>query len=73
MVGCQIPTKAALSLPSPAGEGKKYNAGLVVEIRSRKGHSLVTAIGKKDWTRGKMNFVSHQSNQSRVMRDKTKS
>lgn len=66
---CQVPTKAALSLPSSAGEGRKYNKRLVVEIRSRRGHSAITVMGKTDPAGGKNCFISHQSNQSRAMRE----
>ena len=74
VAGRQVPTKAALSLPSSAGQGRENEMkGSWVEIRT--GRSLSNYhyqqnrldVGKK------INLIYYQSNQSRIMRNKTKS
>jgi len=49
--GLQVPTKAALSLPSSTGQEKENRTkGLWVKIRAGRGHSLIAAMGKPDST-----------------------
>jgi len=55
MAGCQVPTKAALSLPLLSWTGeKKKNAskGLWVNLRTRRDYPPATAMGKIDLTWG---------------------
>jgi len=49
----QVPTKAALPLPSSAGEGEKtMTKGSWVEIRTGRDQSPITTMGKTDSTWG---------------------
>ena len=74
LAGHQVPTKAALSLTSSAGQGREnITKGSWVEIRTGRDPSPITITGKTDLTWGKINLIYYQSNQSRVMRNKTKS
>jgi len=53
--GCQVPTKATLSLPSLAGKGRdNITTGLWVEIRTGRDQSPITSMGKIDSTWGKI-------------------
>ena len=53
LAGCQVPTKAALSLHSSAGQGREnITKGSWVEIRTGRDHSLITVMGKTDSTWG---------------------
>lgn len=67
-----MPIKAALSIPSSAGQGREnvIRSSWVV-IRTERDHSAVTVMDKTDSTWGKLFFF--QSNQSRIKRNKTKS
>ena len=69
--GCQVPTKAALSLPSSTGQGREnITKRSWVEIRT--GRSLSSYLYRQNrLDLGKL--VYYQSNQSRIMRNKTKS
>uniref|UniRef100_A0A8B9MHG9 Pleckstrin homology domain containing A1 n=1 Tax=Accipiter nisus TaxID=211598 RepID=A0A8B9MHG9_9AVES len=72
LAGCQVPTKATCSLTSPAGQGRENKTKCSwVEKRTGRDHSLITVMGKTDLTWGKLIYC--QSNQSRVMRNKTTS
>ena len=59
------------SLSSP-GQGRgNMMKGLWIEIRTGRDHSPITVTEKTDWTWGeKESLIYHQSNQSRVMRNK---
>ena len=49
LAGYQVPTKAALSLPSSAGQGREnIMKGSWVEIRTGGDHSAITVTGKTD-------------------------
>ena len=58
LAGCQVPTKATLSLPSSTGQGRENKTkGLWVEIRTRRDHSPITVTGKTDSTWGKISLI----------------
>jgi len=69
--GQQVPTKAALSIPSSAGQGREnMTKDSWVKIRTGRYHSPITIIGKTDPTwRNQFNFIANQ-NHSRIMRNK---
>jgi len=74
LAGCQVPTKATLSLLSSVGQGRgNITKGSQVEIRTGRDHSPVTITGKTDSAWGKINLIYYQSNQSWKMRNKNKS
>lgn len=51
--GRQVPTRAALSLPPSAGQGRQnMMKSLWVEIQTGRDHPAVTVIGKTDLTWG---------------------
>jgi len=51
LFGSQVPTKAALSFPSSAGQGRENTMkGSWVKIRTGRDHSPITATGKTDST-----------------------
>jgi len=55
LVGGQLPTKAALSLPSLAAQGRENTTkGWWVEIRAGRDHSAITVTGKTDSAWGKL-------------------
>ena len=55
LAGCQVPTNAALSLSSSAGQGgENIMKGSWVEIRTGRDHSAITITGKTDSTWGKL-------------------
>ena len=55
LTGCQVPTKATLSLPSSAGQGREnITKGSWVEIRTGRDHSPITVTGRTDLTWGKL-------------------
>jgi len=67
LAGLQVPTEAALSLPSSAGQGReKMMKGSWVKIRTGRDHSPIT-IGAKQTHLWAISLVYHQSNQSRMM------
>ena len=73
LAGHQALTKAALSLPSSAGQGREnITKGSWIEIRT--GRSLTNYChGQNRLDLGKkINLIYYQSNQSRIMRNKTK-
>lgn len=67
LAGCQVATKAILSLPSSAGQGRgNITKGSWVEIRKRESyHHRQSWLGL-----GKMNLIYNQSYQIRIMRNK---
>jgi len=72
LAGCQVPTKAALSLPllNWTGEKKNMTKGLWVEIRP--GRSVSNYCHRQSrLDLGKL--IYHHSNQNSIMRSKTKS
>lgn len=49
LAGCQVPTKAALPLPSSVGQGKENTMkGSWVEVRAGRDQSLLAVIGKTE-------------------------
>ena len=49
LAGCQVPTKAALSLPSSAGQGREnIMKSLCIKVRTGRDHSATTVMGKTD-------------------------
>lgn len=53
LAGSQVPTKAALSIPSSAEQVRETRTkGLWVGIRTGRDHSLVIVVGKTDSTGG---------------------
>jgi len=49
LAGHQVPTKAALSLPCSAGQGKEdITKGSWVKRRTARDHSAITIMGKTD-------------------------
>ena len=72
LAGCQVPTKSALSLPSSAGQGRdNITKGLWVKIRT--GRSLSNYRHRQNRLDLGKKLIYYQSNQSRIMRKKTKS
>ena len=73
LAGCQVHTKATLSLPASAEQGREnIMKGLWVKIRTGRDHLPITIMGKTDSAWGKLTqFITNQ-NQSRIMRNKTK-
>ena len=62
LAGCQVPTKAALSLPSSAGQGRENAVrGSWVGIRAG-GSPPVTIMGKTDLTWGNW-FITNQKSE----------
>lgn len=53
-------------------EKRKYNEGLWVKMKTERDHRLITVTSKTDST-WEMSLIYYQSNQTRIMRDKTKS
>ena len=74
LAGFQVPTKAALPLLSSAGQGtENITKGSWVKIKDRE-RSLTNCCHKQNrLDLGKINLIYYQSNQSRIMRNKTKS
>ena len=69
----RCPPKPLYHSPSSAGQGReKITKGSWVKVRTGRDHSAITVTGKTDSTWGKK-LIYYQSNQSRVMRNKTKS
>uniref|UniRef100_A0A663EPR8 GON-4-like protein n=1 Tax=Aquila chrysaetos chrysaetos TaxID=223781 RepID=A0A663EPR8_AQUCH len=62
LAGCQVPTKAILSLPLLSWTGeRKYNKELVGRDKDRRDHSPITVTGKTDSTWGKItHFITNQ-------------
>jgi len=53
LTGHQVPTKAALSLTSSAGQGRENMMKVLwVKIRMRRNYSPITVTGKTDSTQG---------------------
>lgn len=70
LADCQVPTKAALWLPSSAGRGENRAKGFWIEIKGDL--SPVPIIGKTHSV-CEINIIHYQSNQNRLMRNKPKS
>lgn len=69
--GCQVPSEAALSLPSSAEQGRENTMkDSWVEIRTGRYHSSITTTGKTDSTWGSINIIYCQSSKNRLMRTK---
>jgi len=73
LAGCQVPTKAALSLPLLIWTGdRQYHARLMGQDEDREiTHQL--PLWAKQTQSGEISLIYHQLNQSRLMRNKTKS
>ena len=71
LAGCQLSTQAAVSLPSSAGWGKKYNAGLMGRDKDREITQQLPSWAKQTQL-GEISIIYYQSNQSRIMRNKPK-
>jgi len=74
LAGCQVPTKATLSLPLLSWTGdKKSNESLVCRDQDRE-RSVSSYYHDQDrLDAGKINLICYQSNQSTIIRNKTKS
>ena len=70
LAGCQVPTKATLSLPSSAGQGRE-NIMKGSWVDREVTHQLPSRA--KQTRLGEISLIYYQSNQSRIMRNKTKS
>ena len=74
LAGCQMPTKAVLSLLLLNGtEETKYNRRLVGRGRDRETSHSNDNHGQNRVNLRKINLIYYQSNQSRIMRNKSKS
>jgi len=64
-----VPTKAALSLPSSAGQGRENTTkGLWIEVWIGKDYSPITIMGKPDSTWEKLILFITNQYQSKTMR-----
>ena len=72
-MNARCPRTALYYSSSSARQGRKnIMTGLWVKIRTGRDYLPIIIMGKRDWTWGKI-LIYHQSNQSRIMRNKTKS
>ena len=72
LAGGQVDTKATLSLPSSAGQGRgKYNKRLMGRDKHRQ--RWLTDCHHRQNRLGEINLIYYQSNQSRIMRNKLES
>jgi len=72
LAGCQVPTKATRSLLSSAGGQQRENTMKGSWVEMRTGRWLSNYHHRQNrLDSGKINFIYYQSNQTRIVRNKT--